>query len=152
MLHFVETAVPEVILPNTVAMHVRRGDYLQLNHIFNVLPISYYTAALSRINKIDNLIITSDDIPWCQDHFAKLPYKVIYSPFLDVRYDFLLLSRSKRLVMANSSLSWWAAYIKMLHFGNGTVIAPRPWFNLTGPNAKWNSDNFYMPHWQVLTI
>jgi hypothetical protein len=54
------------------------------------------------------------------------------------------------LIMANSSFSWWAAYLKMLHFGNGTIVAPKPWYNLTGRFDVLNTDDFYLEHWNLI--
>lgn len=151
ILERVETELPEVTYPDTVALHVRRSDYLSYRYIYNVLRIRYYAAALALLDdeeKIGTVIVLSDDIPWTKQFLVHLPYKIMYSPFEDEPLlDFTVLARCRRLIMANSSFSWWAAYLKMMFFGNGTVVAPVPWYTPTGPNARLNSMDFYFPHW-----
>lgn len=146
----IEEEIPEVKDPNTVAVHVRRGDYLNFNDLYNLVPVAYYVEALSSIQNVSFVVVASDDISWCQSNFAKLPYTIIYSHFDDVIYDFALLARASKLVMANSTFSWWAAYFKGLHFGNGTIVAPSPWYNETGSLAVLNTPSFYLPHWRLL--
>ena len=152
ILSRVETEMPEVTLPNAVAVHVRRGDYLSSENLYNIFDIDYYIRALSVFPTDSILVVTSDDLAWCRKNFDNLPYKIVYSKFTDPIYDFAILSRCKSLIMANSSFSWWAAYMKMLHFGNGTVVAPRPWYNTTGRFAPLNSDELYLQHWLVVTV
>ncbi len=144
--------LPEIKSSTSVALHIRRGDYLNLGHIYKNLDIDYYIKALNSLDKVDTVIITSDDITWCRKNFQMLPYKIIFSPLGDHLHDFALLALSKNLIMSNSSFSWWAAYLKMLHFGNGTVIAPKPWYTPDGPLTKLNRNDFYLSHWKVIDV
>lgn len=151
VLRRVEREVPEVAWANAVAVHVRRGDYLGLRNIYNILNIEYYLDALSRFKQVDVVLVASNDMEWCKEKFQGLPYKIVFSPFKnDPIHDFVLLARAKSLVMANSSMSWWAAYFKMLYFGNGTIISPKPWYVRNGPLGTLNSREFYLDHWNII--
>lgn len=149
----IENAVPQILLPNTVGLHVRRGDYID-NPLYTNLGVRYYEKALKRLKKLkfDIVIITSNDIEWCKTHMAHLPYKLVFSPLNEAGDDLLLLARCKNLVLANSSFSWWAAYLNFLKFANGTVFVPRPWYRPSGAFYHLNSDEMYLPHWKVIDV
>jgi hypothetical protein len=150
---FVKREVPSITSDKTVALHVRRGDYLALNHVFNVLTPKYYKDALSGFGTVDGIIIVSDDIPWCKENLAHIHENVVFSPFADELHDFVLLYLSRNTIVANSSFSWWAAFLGRLHSGKdgrGAVVAPSPWFNESGPNAYANRREYYPRSWKVL--
>lgn len=101
-----------------VAVHVRRGDYLQLQHIHPVLPIDYYRRAMEYF-KGEMFTIFSDDIFWCIENLNG--YNVeFYHPDTDIN-TFQAMAQYDYFVIANSSFSYWAAYL-----ANSTqVIAPK---------------------------
>lgn len=148
--------VPEVRLRNSVTLHVRRGDYKKLNHMYNLLEPEYYINALTRLKAIDVVIIVSDDIRWCQNNLGpRIRHRVVYSPFSEQKYDFTLLYLGKHSILANSSFSWWSAYLKYLlkpKALRGKVFAPRPWYNVSGQYANLNVKEFYPMDWVVLDI
>ena len=123
---------------NSVSIHVRRGDYLNPNiiHTFGVCSIDYYKQAIQFVaNKIDNptFFIFSDDIDWAMNnldfiHFPK--YFVINnhkSNSRDDSHEYLyLMSMCKHNIIANSTFSWWAAYLNK--YFNKIIIAPKEWF------------------------
>ena len=158
MIHRVEKKVPEVRSPFTVALHVRRGDYLKLNELYNVLDEGYYIRALLRIHsRVDNVIIVTDDRDWCRKHLEpRIPHKVIYSPFRDELSDFVLLHLSKTLIIANSSFSWWAAFLKHVRSrklrDSTRIFAPASWYNVSGQFAYMNRDSFLPPDWTRVAI
>jgi len=158
MIRRVEKKVPEVRSPFTVALHVRRGDYLKLNELYNVLDVGYYTRALLRIHsRVDNVIIVTDDRDWCRKHLEpRISHKVIYSPFRDELSDFLLLHLSKTLIIANSSFSWWAAFLKHVRSrklrDSTRIFAPASWYNVSGRFAYMNRDSFLPPDWTRVAI
>ena len=147
--------IPAVTAQNSVTVHVRRGDYTGLTQVYSLPSVEYYQRALSRLNSVDTVIIISDDIEWCKKNLGPaLPHEVLYSPFRDELSDFVLLLLGKHSVLANSSFSWWSAYLKMLlniHRGS-QVVAPRPWYNPSGVNSYANTDSFYPPWWTILDI
>lgn len=155
LVNLVRRKVPEVDSPFSVALHVRRGDYLKLNSLYNVLDASYYLRAISSIDgRIDNVIIVSNDIAWCEESLSpKIPYRIVYSPFKDELADFVLLHLSKTIIIANSSFSWWAAFLKdvrstnKMNNPNVQVFAPSLWYNSSGAFAYMNRDSFLPSKW-----
>ena len=152
--------VPEVASGSSVALHVRRGDFVELNYLYNVLSVDYYLNALSLIHDdIDTIIIVTDDKLWCQVHLvSRLPYRTVFSPFDDDLSDFMLLHLSKTVIIANSSFSWWAAFLKYVwsskHMDSEdvNVFAPETWYNSSGYLAHLNRDSFFPPKWTRVAI
>lgn len=107
---------------NSVAVHIRRGDYLDNeNHL--VLPLSYYKGAMDMIRKIkDNprFFIFSDDPIWCVNYLNSEDSTLV---IIDDYLGFELMRNCKHHIIANSTYSWWPAYLN----GTGMVIAPSRW-------------------------
>ena len=126
--------------------------------LYRVLGHHYYKEALERLHNsnVGAIIIAGDDkieafklLRFIQSlGLYNVPMAI--SPFADPGYDLALLSMCKHLIIANSSFSWWAAYLNMLQSYNGTVIAPSPWYKPDGGLSHLNSLHFYLPHWHVL--
>jgi len=146
----VQSEVPESLSPNAVALHVRRGDYVEtFSDIYTILDENYYLSALQQIPNIDVVVIASNDIAWCREKFGNLPFKVIFSPFTEPALDLVLLSQCRHKIIANSSFSWWAAYLGQR---GGVVVAPSPWYNVGGKLGSWNSDDMYLDGWIVQRV
>lgn len=117
-----------------VGLHVRRGDYLNHPLYKDICTYEYYYNAINLIkDKIKRPVfyIFSNDIPWCKEKFEKLfpESKVVYVDWNkgeDSYCDMQLMMACKTLVIANSSFSWWAAY---LNARNPWVISPKKWLN-----------------------
>jgi hypothetical protein len=116
---------------NPVLVHVRLGDY-KLESDFGIPDPSYYVRALTHINeikKIERLWLFSDEpdeaIQYCPEKFRDLVRVV---PKFDEKSAVTLeaMRHAKSYVIANSSLSWWGAYLS--YSENPLVIAPTPWF------------------------
>lgn len=97
-----------VLSNKTASIHIRRGDYLKFYHIHPVLPISYYHKALQNIPPYDKCLVFSDDIEWCKLNFKGK--KFIFIEEKDY-FELFLMSRCNYNIIANSSFSWWAAWI-----------------------------------------
>lgn len=118
---------------NSVALHVRRGDYKtkQGKEFHGLIPISYYSKAITEISKKINdphFFIFSDEIDWAKRHL-KSSYPLVYidsnSPNKGSE-DMQLMTACKHFVIANSSFSWWAAWLN--ENPKKIVIAPEKWF------------------------
>lgn len=114
----------------TVSIHVRRGDYLNQKLLSNLCSTNYYQNAIAKIeNKIKNpvYIIFSDDIQWCKENLDLSNVKFIDWNIGDLSFrDMQMMSMCDHNIIANSSFSWWGAY---LNSNEGkTVIAPKDWF------------------------
>ena len=120
---------------NSVSLHIRRGDYVQKKrnqNLYATCSLDYYKRGVEQIVKTaenPTLFIFSDDIEWVKENL-KLPYESIYvthntgaKSYEDVR----LMSLCQHNVIANSSFSWWGAWLN--NNREKIVIAPQKWFN-----------------------
>lgn len=116
----------------TVAIHIRRGDYLKKPAIYgNLSESSYYKNAIESMKtKLGeaHLVFFSDDIPWVKKHYD-FPDATYISGEMFERYepwyDMCLMSSCAHNIIANSSFSWWAAWLNQNQ--NKIVIAPKKW-------------------------
>jgi hypothetical protein len=125
----------------TVSLHIRRGDYLKASDYHRNLPLSYYQEALT-ILKDSPVFIFSDDIEFC-----KKTFKGDRFTFVEGNKDYediLLMSMCTHHIIANSSFSWWGAWMSS---GKGTIIAPNPWF---GPNGPKETQDLIPKDWLKL--
>jgi len=111
------------IKTNTVGVHIRRGDYLRLSHHHVVLNKQYYEQAFEYF-KNHEFVITSDDKQWARETFGK--QNIYISDFDDEEKDFWLLSSCQNNIIANSTFSWWAAYLNKNK--EKIVCCPEKWF------------------------
>jgi hypothetical protein len=110
-------------------IHIRRGDYIQFKDFHTVLQVDYYRKAMSCI-PVSKFLIISDDPEWCKIAFA-YDERCTVKKQGSVMDDFTTLSACGHNIIANSSFSWWAAYLNPNQ--NKTVVAPKEWF---GPKLK----------------
>lgn len=117
----------ELLSLNSTSIHVRRGDYLNLNDYHIVQDINYYIDSINMLSFDTELfVVFSDDIDWCKE---KLNFKNII--FIENEKDYIelyLMSKCKNNIICNSSFSWWGAWLN--ENKNKKVIAPKKWFGL----------------------
>jgi hypothetical protein len=123
---------------NSVAISVRRGDFLKLQDLHTVLDVEYYDRALSYLNEkliIDKIYVFSDDLNWCRCNFQGEKYSFVEEDFI---IQFFKLSKLNHVILSNSSFAWWGAY---LNKDVQNVIFPMNWF---GPKnaSKFSLDLF----------
>lgn len=116
----------------TASIHIRRTDYVTSNGYHPVQPISYYEEALSHI-EYEKLVVFSDDTHWCRGNLG-FDNMVFAEGNTDIE-DLYLMSACDNNIIANSSFSWWAAWLNKNE--NKKVIAPSNWF---GPGAPSSQD------------
>ena len=118
---------------NSVSIHIRRGDFLAVKNknIFKLLDVDYYKQAVQIIkSKMSNpqFYIFSDDIDWAKNHMGFLEHPVYIegrSALKDYE-ELILMSDCKHNIIANSTFSWWAAWLNT-SFGK-IVIQPKAGF------------------------
>lgn len=132
----------ELINKDTCSIHVRRGDYIGLSEYHQVLDMEYYINSVNRIGEEKHYLIFSDDINWCQDNFNFIKNKTIIKNNLDYQ-DLYLMSLCKNNIIANSSFSWWGAWLNINN--NKTVIIPKNWFGVRYSNH--NTNDLYCDDW-----
>lgn len=116
-----------------IAVHIRRGDYLDLNDwwINNLgsndltLPLRYYSNCLERIDNWANhkIVFVSDDIEYVRSMFGHLE-NVEFSHG-DMIIDFQIIMNANFCVLSNSSFAWWAAYLNPKK--NKMIFCPENW-------------------------
>lgn len=123
---------------NSISVHVRRGDYVD-NPYFNNLDENYYIPAIKKMQEsLEDVIFYffSNDPDYVVNTFKDVPNKVIvsinstqlnkYSTKGDVE-DLFLMSNCKGQIIANSTFSWWGAFLN--NNPNPRIIAPIKWYN-----------------------
>lgn len=119
---------------NYVAIHVRRGDYVNNDFYTDLTKTDYYRDAMEFFPKATFLVF-SDDIEWCkkQEVFEGCEF----SEGNDEITDLNLMASCVGHIIANSSFSWWAAYLAPY---TCKVIAPRRWYADGFTRTKCPSD------------
>lgn len=116
-----------------IVIHIRRGDYLNLKYTYGILSEEYYLRAIEQFFTLSGVTspiwIFSDAPNEIQESMPKLMLlepKVISSPNgVSDAETLILMSYASKIVIANSTFSWWAARINGSH---KKVIAPEKWF------------------------
>jgi hypothetical protein len=141
----------------SVAVHVRRGDYVSLPSaaaLHGALPRTYYTAAIEQVHAQvtkSRFYVFSDDPDWCRTQLrlaAQETTFVNHNHGADTWQDLVLMSRCRHHVIANSSFGWWGAWLadQRYHGAPRHVIAPARWF---AGQTNDTTDRF-PAHWRVL--
>ncbi|WP_316832730.1 alpha-1,2-fucosyltransferase [Pedobacter aquatilis] len=116
---------------NAVAVHIRRGDYLKpaISAYHGILPLNYYEQAKSEIeNKVNHptYYVFSDDIEWCKANLSLIPATFVSNANSKNWEDMYLMHLCRHNIIANSSYSWWSAWLN--RNPDKIVIAPKKWF------------------------
>jgi hypothetical protein len=126
---------------NAVAIHIRRGDYVTFQG-GKCLDTAYYFEAIKQLSEQAQQpvkwFVFSDDIPYCKATFVGIENLVFIgeeAELTDIE-EFSLMSKCKQFIIANSSFSWWAAYLGQSE--DKVVIAPVV--------DMWPAE-FYLPEW-----
>lgn len=118
----------------SVSIHIRRGDYLNSSYIdgfSNICSLEYYERAISLIKeKINNLrfFVFSDDQDWVRKNLLiENAEYITHNVEKDSWQDMYLMSKCKHNIIANSSFSWWGAWLN--ENKEKIVIAPKLWWS-----------------------
>lgn len=122
---------------NAVSLHVRRGDYLsnkKTANLHGLCSIDYYREAIKNIgDQIESPIffVFSDDMDWVRKNLEiEFPcYFVDHNQGLDSFNDMRLMSLCRHNIIANSSFSWWGAWLNANQ--NKLVVGPKKWFAIS---------------------
>lgn len=119
-----------IIESNSVAIHIRRGDYISIkvnSKLFEICDMKYYNDAIEYIENVvskPNYFIFTQDTEWAKNNFNNTCFElVIGNSAID---DLLLMSFCKHNIIANSTFSWWSAWLNKNK--NKIVIAPQKWY------------------------
>lgn len=127
-----------------VALHVRRTDYIT-NPNHTLLSLKYYEKALKHFDNDREVIIFSDDPQWClnQKLFESDRFSVSQSE--DAGIDLCLMSLCSAHIIANSSFSWWGAWLS----DSEKVIAPSGWFK-GSENEHLDTKDIIPENWTII--
>lgn len=128
---------------NPVSLHVRRTDYLTNNANHHNLDLSYYEEALKHFDD-RQVIVFSDDPEWCKKQSLFSDDRFLVSESEDNKIDLCLMTFCTSHIIANSSFSWWGAWLA----NSQKVIAPSKWF---GPNNADKETKDLIPEtWTII--
>jgi hypothetical protein len=121
-------------------IHVRRGDYINLKDCYAQLGMDYYSMAMGKV-KANRYVIFSDDIGWCKRNFIgnQFEFSENKQPHEDLA---IMAKRCSSIIMANSSFSWWGAYLNKNP--DKVIIAPNKWF---GPKLPHDTKDLIPNEW-----
>ena len=129
---------------NPIALHIRRGDYIINSANHHNLSMEYYEKALEEFDSDRQVVIFSDDPQWCMAQSLFSEDRFLVSEGNSSYHDLYLMSQCSDFIIANSTYSWWGAYLA----DRGKVVVPNKWF---GPNnADKSTEDLYPPHWKII--
>lgn len=142
---------------HSLALHVRRGDYRSdpaAAKLYYPVDEAYYRRVLeswargaTAAPREPQVFIFSNDMAWCRRKFDDLPWTthfVDHTTAATAHEDMLLMSAAQCCAIANSTFSWWAAWLNPR--ADAVVYAPRPWFQ---PHTL-DSRHIVPAEWQVV--
>lgn len=133
----------------SIAIHVRRGDYLTSHALGGLIGLSFYLDGIEYIKQklqCPTFFIFSDDPVWCRENL--LPNLDSDSQIVDWNksresyVDMQLMSCCKHHIIPNSSFSWWGAYLAKHE--TQIVVTPRVWVR---PESGLEMKDMNLPHW-----
>jgi hypothetical protein len=142
---------PIHFLDQTVSIHFRLGDYKKLQHIYPILSLKYYCNALKLfpsiqtvfyfcdtfdMEEVDKFIISNLEKSFPEKKFVKAP------GYLADWEQLLFMSCCSHNIIANSTFSWWAAYLNTNK--NKKVCYPSTWFQ---PHVNFNTNDLFPSNW-----
>jgi hypothetical protein len=140
----------------TIVVHIRRGDYLNLNEWWATnfgsndlsLPTSYYLKCLEQVpdHKNHKIIFVSDDIDFVRTGFAHIPNCEFSQS--DMITDFQIIMNADVCILSNSSFAWWAAYLNPKK--NKINYCPQYWLGFK--IKKEYPENIIPAGWEQITV
>jgi hypothetical protein len=128
---------------NSIALHVRRGDYLKTNRHY-VQPFEYYSKALKFITSLKKdckIFVFSDDLPWCKIHFSNVEFVELN----DCCLEFDVMKFCKHFITSNSTFSYWPAFLN--DNPSKIVITPKIWCIHESDQVTLDNKQFFPVNW-----
>lgn len=140
---------PQLLQPNTLSIHVRRGEYLKFPEVHPTVSIEFIQEAINEVGEYSTVFLfTENEYRWpgSRDFVMRnlsLPNIVFPQEDQDWK-EMYLMGLCQNHIIANSTFSWWATFLNRTK--NKKIIAPSTWFGPKGPNAK----DLYESYWTVI--
>jgi len=141
--NYIDNKYSDILKHNTCSVHVRRGDYLRYPEHHPICSLEYYNNSINQLPKDTKFLFFSDDVVWCENTFKGENF--IFVNGNEDYIDMWLMSLCKNNIIANSSFSWWGAWLNKNK--NKTVIAPKEWF---GTRLNHITKDVYCDDWIIL--
>jgi hypothetical protein len=143
------TVPSDILFDKSVMLHIRQGDLLNVKNTMGILDSSYYEKAIRKIKTSNsnvkfNYVILTDDILRANEIINQLDLAdalVLGPDDLNAWQTLKVMSNAHFLVAANSTLSWWGAFLASNN--GGQIYFPDPWFKNWHEEVK---DAFYFPN------
>jgi hypothetical protein len=131
---------------DVISLHVRRTDYLLPQHSSHhgQCSLEYYQEALENFDSNIPVLIFSDDPEWCKGQDIFSSERFLVSETGNNLMDLCLMSMCNYHIIANSSFSWWGAWLA----DSKNVVAPQKWYGPAGSHLS--TKDLYLSHWKVL--
>jgi hypothetical protein len=133
----------EIYRSISIAVHVRRKDYVDWQSFHGLSSIDYYLSGVKQIQRQmlpSRVFVFSDDREWCRQNLPQ-EWRIVDGTN---KYDDLrLMSSCKHAVITNSSFSWWGAYLQQKL--GGIIVAPKQWF--ADPQMQEQSTDICPKRW-----
>jgi len=136
----------DALFNDPIALHIRRGDFLINSANHHNLSLDNYEKALKQFHHTREVIIYTDDPDWAGAQELFSDDRFIISQNNGAYHDMYLMSKCSDFIIANSTFSWWGAWL--CENPDKMVICPSVWF---GPNNQdKNTKDLYPKGWKVL--
>ena len=142
IVDYIKEKYREILNKNITSIHVRRGDYLTNIANHPVQSIKYYIEAMKVIGECDSFLVISDDIQWCKSQKIFSGNRFHFIENEKDYIDLFISSMCKNNIIANSTFSWWGAWLNCKK--DKKVIAPKTWF---GPNLTLDTKDVLPEEW-----
>lgn len=133
----------EICDNNLISLHIRRGDYLNLTSHHPIPSLDYYQYCLDKLPDVPVLIF-SDDVDWCMEQKLFENDRFFISNTNSEKQDMCLMSMCSYHIIANSSFSWWGAWLSK----SKKVFAPKDWFGHS--LMHFNTKDLYVNGWELV--
>ena len=128
-----------------ISVHIRLGDYVQIQDCHPICSVEYYKEALDQLPKDCQVILFSDDYPQALQLFKSFGINVMLTGGTDKFVDMCMMTKCNYHIIANSSFSWWGAWLS----NSKKVIAPKKWFGNAQHMPK-NWSDIYCDDWILI--
>lgn len=134
----------------SIGIHIRRGDYVtskSASKVFKNIPLNYYDMALESLRTDQMVYVFSDDRELSASYAEKIGGVDVRKLNLTLEDEFCLFMACDDYVIANSTFSWWAAYLG--HQLGGRIISPKEWYH---DKLRSESNPLLLPHFSLIDV
>jgi hypothetical protein len=136
----IDLLYPEINKDDTIALHIRKGDYANISSVLPMIDKTYIDEALRQKSGYSNVFIFSDSIEWVRQNF-NYRNQIIVTGLEDYE-ELWLMSLCKNNIMSNSTFSWWGGFLNQNQ--DKKIYVPSVWF---GPDGEPNWEDVYIKSW-----